>query len=296
MKAGNGNELVMPILIGFALVVLVGCGKHERSAGQEGQGNSAAAHPPVMSAVEAPSAGPPVVAKPALPPIKLPTSPRPKDVIGLPRRDVRKVLGASVTEAGDLDVVTIEGLFFQVTYKQGVAVKLSVSLNDYSPGRDQDTLLAWLGVDFTNSAVLNGRTVRSRMSGTSVHVFDESFQMVEDRRAEAADAAARKWASAAEAEAEKQAEKQIVAAKRADRQRITSSRCYASAKRLIKTGTRCGIDMSKYSAEEVCRSLLVDENFTDDKAVGRLAIQMGEAYPGDDVCGAIRISVDGDRI
>ena len=71
---------------------------------------------------------------------------------------------------------------------------------------------------------------------------------------------------------------------------VAKSKCFKSAKKLVKQAKGCGIDMGDRTPDAICRELLVQEEFSDEQAVGRLANFVSNG------CRTLRVARDGDRI
>ena len=69
---------------------------------------------------------------------------------------------------------------------------------------------------------------------------------------------------------------------------VAKSKCFKSARKLVKQAKRCGIDMGDRTPDAICRELF--EDFTDEEAVGRLANFTRDG------CRILRVARDGDRI
>lgn len=70
----------------------------------------------------------------------------------------------------------------------------------------------------------------------------------------------------------------------------TAPRCMTTSKKLIKQGTSCGLNMSRYTPDKICAYYLTTEHLADADIVRRLDVFLASG------CDGLRSAVAGDRI
>jgi hypothetical protein len=119
----------------------------------------------------------------AKPPMELPGSATPANVIGETRANVRRILGKGVRQVGDDDVVEIDGAKITIKYRKGRATDFTIRPRSYARKRDEPALMRWASVNAWGG---KGRSVEAAGFDDGIIVYDATEKLaqraLEDRK------------------------------------------------------------------------------------------------------------------